>query len=80
MGCVLFDLEDPSKKIGRSKIPVLAPRKIYERTGDVPNVVFACGAVPEEDKGEIKIYYGAGDTCICVATAKIEDLVESALS
>ncbi len=80
LGCALFDLKDPSKKIGRSKVPVLAPRKYYERTGDVPNVVFTCGAVPEADKGEIKIYYGASDTCICVATAKIEDLIESALS
>jgi predicted GH43/DUF377 family glycosyl hydrolase len=59
---------------------VLAPRKYYERTGDVPNVVFTCGVVPEADMGEIKIYYGASDTCICVATAKIEDLIESALS
>ncbi|MBC7189779.1 glycoside hydrolase family 130 protein, partial [Candidatus Aerophobetes bacterium] len=33
LGCALFDLEDPSKLIGRSKVPIISPREIYERTG-----------------------------------------------
>lgn len=80
LGCALFDLEDPSRLIGRSRIPVLAPSEYYERTGDVPNVVFTCGAVPDEVTGEVMIYYGASDTSICVAMASIDDLVENALS
>jgi predicted GH43/DUF377 family glycosyl hydrolase len=80
LGCAMFDLDDPSRIIGRSKIPVLTPREYYERTGDVPNVVFTCGAILEAGTGEVKIYYGASDTCICVATARLEDLLESALS
>ena len=58
---------------------MLTPREYYERTGDVPNCLFTCGVIPEES-GEMKIYYGSCDTCICVATARIDDLVESALS
>ena len=38
------------------------------------NVVFPCGAIVEPD-GEIKVYYGAADTSIAVATAKLSDLV-----
>ncbi|MBE0478957.1 glycoside hydrolase family 130 protein [Candidatus Aerophobetes bacterium] len=76
LGYALFDLKDPSKLIGRSQIPLISPREMYERTGDVPNVIFTCGAVVEAG-GEIKIYYGAADTCICVATCKLQDLVES---
>lgn len=79
LGCALFDINDPSKLIGRSLAPILSPRDQYERTGDVPNVVFTCGAVYEEDKGEVKIYYGASDTVICIGTAKIEDLLINCL-
>ncbi|KPJ62648.1 MAG: hypothetical protein AMS15_03275 [Planctomycetes bacterium DG_23] len=75
LGCALFDLEDPSKLIGRSGPAILSPREPYERTGDVPNVVFTCGAVMEEN-GEVRIYYGAADTCICVATASLHDLID----
>jgi len=78
LGCALFDLDNPSKLIGRSKIPILSPKEYYERTGDVPNVIFTCGVIPEDD-GEVKIYYGAADTCICVATCQLQDLLSSCL-
>ncbi len=78
-GSALMDLEDPSKLIARSSIPVLSPREDYERIGDIGNVVFACGAVVEDD-GEIKMYYGAADTCIGVATAKLDEVIELTLA
>ena len=37
-------LENPSVVVARSNIPILAPRERYERIGNVPNVVFSCGA------------------------------------
>lgn len=79
LGCALFDLKDPSRLIGRSQIPIISPAEIYERTGDVPNVIFTCGAIVEDNE-EVKIYYGAADTCICVATCQLQDLIESCLS
>jgi predicted GH43/DUF377 family glycosyl hydrolase len=79
IGTVMLDLEKPDKVIARSDQPVLSPREDYERIGDVGNVAFACGAVVE-DSGEIKLYYGAADTCICVATANFDDLVNTALN
>lgn len=76
LGAVLLDLEDPSKVLGRSLIPVLMPREMYERIGDIGNVVFSCGVIPEAD-GSVKVYYGAADTCICLAIGKIDELIES---
>lgn len=77
-GTVLLDLEDPSKVISRSNIPLLSPQEEYERIGDVGNVVFACGAIVEPD-GEVKMYYGAADTCICVATAQLDKIIQRTL-
>ncbi len=79
LGVVLLDLEDPSKVIGRSAVPVLAPREYYERIGDIGNVVFSCGAVPNRHNGGVKVFYGAGDTCICVGTTTMEELVACCL-
>ena len=74
LGVALFDINNPAKIIGRSEEPILSPTEQYERIGDVPNVVFTCGAILEKD-GEVKIYYGACDTYICLAIAHIDDLL-----
>jgi predicted GH43/DUF377 family glycosyl hydrolase len=76
LGALLLDREDPAKVLGRSGIPVLAPREYYERVGDVNNVVFSCGVIYEEFSGNVKVYYGAADTCICVGMAKLDELLE----
>lgn len=78
-GSALLDLEDPSKVIARCSVPLLSPREDYERIGDVGNVVFACGAIVE-DNGEVKMYYGAADTYVCVATATMDELLEYTLN
>ena len=38
------------------------------------NVVFPMAGILEED-GEVKIYYGAADTHVCLTTARIDDLL-----
>lgn len=75
LGVALLDLEDPSKVLKRSAIPILSPREYYERIGDVGNVVFSCGAIANGPGGKLMVYYGAGDTCICVGTTTIDDLI-----
>ena len=77
-GVVMLDLEDPSVVIGRSDVPIHAPRADYERIGDINNVVFASGAIVEDD-GTVKVYYGAADTSICLATGNLADLIDVAL-
>jgi predicted GH43/DUF377 family glycosyl hydrolase len=75
-GTAMLDLEDPRKLLGRSLTPLLSPREDYERVGDIANVVFVCGAIVEPD-GEVKVYYGAADTAMCVATAHMDELIDS---
>lgn len=74
IGTVLLDLENPANVIARCKEAILSPREKYERVGDVNNIVFACGAILETDN-ELKIYYGGADTCLCVATTHLENLI-----
>jgi len=44
IGASLFDLDDPSKEIGRLDEPLLSPLE-NEREGYVPNVVYSCGSI-----------------------------------
>ena len=44
LGASLFDLDDPSREIGRLEEPILVPRE-EEREGYVPNVVYSCGSL-----------------------------------
>ncbi len=77
IGVVILDLDDPSKVIKRGYQPILSPREDYERIGDIGNVCFACGAVLD-DNGDMKIYYGAADTSICIATCTLDQLINEA--
>lgn len=76
LGLALLDLENPAKIIRRSKHWFLGPAEPYERIGDVQNVTFPCGAVTNDATGELHLYYGAADTCIALASAKISDLLD----
>ena len=74
-GIMLLDLNDPTKVIGMSKKPLIAPTMPYETDeGFRQNVIFPGGMILEDD-GTVKIYYGASDTVECIATAKVEDLI-----
>ncbi len=77
-GSVLLDRENPSMVLGRCLMPLQSPRNYYERVGDVGNVVFASGAILEDD-GNLKVYYGAADTAICVATGHIDEIIAVSL-
>ncbi len=78
LGVAVHDLKDPRKVIGRSHQFILAPEALHERVGYVGNVVFTNGAIVEPD-GSIKIYYGGADTCMNVATGKVDDLIDLAM-
>lgn len=79
-GMLLLDLEDPRKVLGIYRDPLLAPETDYEvQEGFRTNVIFPTAAIAEDD-GTIKIYYGASDTVIALATAKVDDLVELCLA
>ena len=79
LGVALLELADPTVVISRPGEYLLSPEADYERVGDVPNVCFACAAIPDEDGKLLNIYYGGADQVLCLATAKIDDLVEACL-
>jgi predicted GH43/DUF377 family glycosyl hydrolase len=79
LGVALLDLDEPTRVIGRGPNWILGPLETYERVGDVPNALFACGLVHEPDTGELRLYYGAADTSIGLATAKLDDLLAAVL-
>jgi predicted GH43/DUF377 family glycosyl hydrolase len=79
LGVALHDLNDPAKIVGVGDQWILEPEDPWERVGYVPNVVFSCAAVPEEDD-TLKIYWGGADTVMCVGTANIHELVEHCLT
>jgi predicted GH43/DUF377 family glycosyl hydrolase len=55
---------------------IFGPEEPYERFGDVGYVVFPCGAILDEDGDILKIYYGAADTSIALATGSLKDLLD----
>ncbi|MCK4401062.1 glycoside hydrolase family 130 protein [bacterium] len=79
LGAILMDLDDPTKIIGKTRSYILAPYEQYELCGRVPNVVFTCGAIPDYDKDQIRVYYGCADTCIGLATGSLSELVNACL-
>jgi predicted GH43/DUF377 family glycosyl hydrolase len=79
-GLVLLDRENPTRVLRRSEEWILAPQTEYERIGDVPNTVFPTGLVHDTAKDQLRLYYGAADTTIAVATASLPAVMEYVLS
>lgn len=75
LGAALLDAKNPAKVLGRSDIPILSPRKYYERVGDTDNVVFSCGVILEEKTNVLKLYYGVSNAAICLGTANLDKIV-----
>jgi predicted GH43/DUF377 family glycosyl hydrolase len=73
LGVALLDLDNPAIVLNRPTQPILEPVELWECVGEVPNVVFTCGAV---DVGEqIYVYYGGADRVIALATADKQELL-----
>ena len=74
-GAALLDLEQPWRVLYRAKDYLLAPAELYERVGDVPNVVFPTAAILDDTGSRLRLYYGCADTCIGMAEAELGDLI-----
>jgi predicted GH43/DUF377 family glycosyl hydrolase len=76
VGLAMLDLDDPTRVMHRSEDWVFGPEAPYERIGDVPNVVFPCGTTYDADTDTIKLYYGAADTSVALATADRSEVLD----
>ncbi len=73
VGAMLLDYDDPRRIIARTDEPILEPEKPYELEGQVPNVVFPCGAVVIN--GTVFLYYGGADSVVGVATSPLSTIL-----
>jgi predicted GH43/DUF377 family glycosyl hydrolase len=76
LGLALFDLLEPERCLKRTDEWVFGPEEIYEQRGDVDHVVFPCGATVAPDGDTLRLYYGAADTSIALATGSIRAMLE----
>lgn len=76
VGVMLLDLDDPTKILGLTREPVFVPEDqyAYESGGYRPYVLFPCGLIMEPDRS-VKIYYGAADNYIALATSTVDELL-----
>ena len=74
LGASLFDLDDPSKEIGRLKEPLLSPLE-DEREGYVPNVVYSCGSIIHNDT--LILPYAVSDYSSTYATVDMLELMDA---
>lgn len=68
-GWVVFDKKDPTKVVARAEHPIFEPMHDWEKVGQVPNVVFVEGMVPDGNRW--LFYYGGADKYVGVASAAV---------
>ena len=74
-GLALLDLDDPTVVLRRSDEWIFGPEASYERSGDVPQVVFPSGLLLDPETGRLDMYYGAADSVVGLATAALDDVL-----
>lgn len=75
VGVALLDLETAEHCLLRGDAWIFGPETPYETRGDVGYVTFPCGYTIDDDQDTIKLYYGAADTSIALATGSIKQLL-----
>ncbi|MHC4464340.1 MAG: glycoside hydrolase family 130 protein [Planctomycetota bacterium] len=76
LGLALFDSHTPEICLKRGDEWIFGPEEPYERRGDVDHVVFPCGCTIAPDGDTIRLYYGAADTSIALATGSVSAILE----
>ncbi len=76
IGGAILDRDEPSRVLYRCRTFLLTPEEAYEERGFVPNVCFPCATLQDADTGRIALYYGAADTCVCLAFTTVQLAVD----
>ncbi len=74
ISAILLALDEPSKIIGRLKVPLLEPTE-EEREGYVPNVVYSCGSIIHDDF--LVIPYAMSDSACSFAKIDLNTLLNN---
>jgi predicted GH43/DUF377 family glycosyl hydrolase len=76
LGAALLASDDPGRCLRRGNSWIFGPEAAYERQGDVDDVAFPCGYTLGADGDTIRLYYGAADTCVALATGSIREILQ----
>lgn len=76
LGLALFDLHNPERCLRRGEEWIFGPQEPYEVRGDVDNAVFPCGWTLAPDGDTLRVYYGAADTRIALATGSLRVILD----
>ncbi len=79
IGAILLDQEEPWKVIGKTNSYLMMPEEPWEQHGNCDNTIFPCGAIADYENDRIRLYYGACDQSICLATGSLSQTVEACL-
>jgi beta-1,2-mannosidase len=66
-GFAMFDPNNPAILISRTDTPIFSPQELWEKVGQVSNVVFVEGMVRQDNR--YLFYYGGADSNVGVAEA-----------
>jgi len=77
LGASLLKLDEPTMEIGRLKEPLLSPNQ-DEREGYVPNVVYSCGGIVNNDK--LILAYGLSDYASSFMSVDLKALLDKILA
>jgi len=75
VGMALLDKRRPHRVVARCPGWIFQAEAPYELSGLTPNVVFPTGLVLQDDY--LWMYYGAADSCTCLAVARMEDVLSA---
>ncbi len=77
IGAMLLQLDDPTKVIAKAMSPILTPNIDFEYKGHAAkSSVDTCGAIVNEEKDEIRIYYCGAGMSIGMAKGSLHELLE----
>jgi predicted GH43/DUF377 family glycosyl hydrolase len=76
IGAVMLDGNDPIRLIARSKLPMICPKRTYEREGFAPYVLFPTGAIYDENEGELMLFNGCADEVVSVLRLSVDSILD----
>lgn len=76
LGAALLASDDPGRLLRRGNAWIFGPEAAYERQGDVDDVAFPCGYTLAPDGDTLRLYYGAADTCVALATGSVREILQ----
>ncbi|MEM8738871.1 MAG: glycoside hydrolase family 130 protein [Planctomycetota bacterium] len=79
VGAILLDLDEPWKVIGKTQSYLMKPELEWEKHGNCDNVIFPCGVLPDYEKDELRLYYGAADMNVGLAIGSIQQTVRACI-